>query len=79
MLIKYNARIIEQGNGLPDIGELVYHHDSDTLYRLEHKGCIQTDDVRGNYLYALIAMDDAVLTEKEYDSFTCSVELIEED
>lgn len=71
------AKLVEQGNGLPANGELVYHNDTDTLYRVQRSSGIHTDDCRGNYVYAdLEKDDDTILTEKEYESFTVDVELL---
>ena len=62
------AKLIEQGNGLPDVGELVYHHDADDLYRVQRYSGIFTDGHQGNYVYADLKLDDdTVLLEREYD------------
>jgi len=71
------ARLIEQGNGLPGVGELVYHHDSDELYRIIRYSGIHTDGVRGNYVYADLEHDDSVLEEREYENFSVTVELLD--
>ena len=71
------AKLVEKGNGLPSAGELVYHHDSDQLYRVIDYSGIHTDGYRGNYVYANLRVDDeTTLTEKEYDSFSVDVELL---
>ena len=71
------AKLIEQGNGLPDVGELVYHHDTDELYRVIRYSGIHTDGCAGHYVYAdLVHDDETTLTEKEYESFSVSVELL---
>lgn len=81
MLLKYNSKIIEQGNGLPKVGNHVYHHDQDELYRVLRYGCIQTDDLRGNYFYAEVELDgDTMLDERGYESLTpCIIELLDND
>ena len=74
------ARIGEQGNGLPDVGELIYHHDQDTLYRVLRYSGIHTDGHQGNYVYADVVHDDRVLLEREYDCLRpLLVELLSDD
>ena len=75
----YNSKLIEQGNGLPDDGELVYHPDTDQLFRVVSTSGIQTDDPRGNYVFAEIEKDFSDLSEEEYENLTVSVVLDEED
>ena len=74
------AKLIEQGNGLPDLNELVYHHDTDELYRVIRYSGIFTDDCKGNYVYADVVHDDRVLLEREYDCLRpVIVELLSDD
>lgn len=74
------ARIGEQGNGFPNVGELVYHAETDTLYRVLRYSGIHTDGNRGNYIYAEIMLDDeTILTEKEYENFSVDVELLSDE
>ncbi len=74
------AKIIEQGNGLPRDGEIVYDNDTETLYRVISTGAIFTGDVRGNYVHARLEEtgDDVTdLTDAEFaevsDALVCDV------
>jgi hypothetical protein len=51
------AKIIEQGNGLPEVGD--YCSGNCQLYLIESiDSRIQTDDARGNYFFATVEEAD---------------------
>ena len=62
--------VIERGNGLPDVGELVVATRDDYVYRItEIVGPIMTGDVRGNRqrCKAEYIGDSFDISEKEYN------------
>lgn len=68
-----DAKIIEHGNGFPDVGD--YVSDGDQLYRVLSTGTtIHTTGMRGNWVTAQVEeadWDDCA----ERDQFTATVEV----
>lgn len=48
------AKIIEQGNGFPSVGDILLHNDGRTFRIVETDGRIHTGDRRGNYIFAAV-------------------------
>lgn len=69
------ARITEQGNGFPDVGD--YCTDGDSLYRvLSTESAIHTENSpRGNWITArVVAVDWSACSEAEQHSATVELE-----
>ena len=66
--MQQTAIIIEQGNGFPNIGELITIND--ILYTvIEYNGPIHTDRLGGNYHYAAVEYYASIwsISEERYD------------
>lgn len=48
------AKIIEQGNGFPDVGDIIMHNDGRVFRIVEAGGTIHTGDRRGNFIFATV-------------------------
>ena len=69
----YNARVLEQGNGFPNVGDYAPGTDGE-LYRITRMSRIHTGNSSGasNYVYAVVELADWGDCE-EGDESTCQV------
>jgi hypothetical protein len=74
--VKMKAKIVERGNGLPDVGDYVSADDGEVYSVLAFEGPIHTGSPgEGNYIYAQVELADwSDVTDDSEPTCTCELE-----